>query len=377
MSGAAEASGSGLQGTALALSGGGFRATLFHIGSLRRLNELGWLPRLDRIICVSGGSIIGAWLGCRWRGLLFRDGVAVNFHEVVAAPVMELCSRRIDVASLWSFPLHFRGNGSRLGLLLGKHLFGREPLSAMCGMGEAEPLVELMATNLLSGGYVSLSARGIHDNRIGLLPQADLPVAMAVAASCALPPYFSPIVVKPDASAWQLEDGKRMLREPQMRSRMLLADGGAYDNMGMDAVLDSARTILFSDASSLFPAWKSMARDRTLQLMRSNTVMVSRLRSIRKRYLIEQRLGNPQHPQDGAYWGISTEIDNYGLEDALARDSKLSSRLAFTRTRLSSFKQEEQGRLINWGYALADAAMRRHMAAEGPAPQWPCPEHSL
>jgi NTE family protein len=34
------------QGLALCLSGGGFRAVLFHLGALRRLNELGILSRL-------------------------------------------------------------------------------------------------------------------------------------------------------------------------------------------------------------------------------------------------------------------------------------------------------------------------------------------
>lgn len=42
-------------GTALCLSGGGYRAMLFHIGVLWRLNEIGWLPKLDRISSVSGG----------------------------------------------------------------------------------------------------------------------------------------------------------------------------------------------------------------------------------------------------------------------------------------------------------------------------------
>ena len=35
------------RGWALCLSGGGFRATLFHLGSLLRLNELGVLGRLS------------------------------------------------------------------------------------------------------------------------------------------------------------------------------------------------------------------------------------------------------------------------------------------------------------------------------------------
>ncbi|MCB1220399.1 MAG: patatin-like phospholipase family protein [Planctomycetales bacterium] len=368
-----ESAGTALKGTSLSLSGGGFRATLFHLGSLTRLNELGWLPKLDRIVCVSGGSILGAWLGCRWQELRFEGDVATNLSEVVGDPLRKLCSMRIDVASLWSYPLHLRGNGSRLGLLYAKHMYGTATLAEL----PRAPQVELMATNLLTGGYVSMSARGIHDNRIGLLPMTDLPVAMAVAASCALPPYFSPIHVKSDPADWQLEDVARKLEDPRMRKRMLLADGGAYDNLGMEAVLDVNETILFSDASSLFPAWKSLARDRTLQLMRSNTVMVSRLRSLRKRYLLEQRLGNPGHPQRGAYWGISSEIEDYGLDDALATDSEQTASLAYTRTRLSRFFEEEQAQLINWGYALTDAAMRRYLNADGPTPQWPCPEHRL
>src|SRR5438128_9671293 len=47
---------------ALCLSGGGFRAALFHLGALRRLHELGVLPHVDTISCVSGGSILAAHL---------------------------------------------------------------------------------------------------------------------------------------------------------------------------------------------------------------------------------------------------------------------------------------------------------------------------
>src|SRR5919106_5969911 len=44
----------------LALSGGGFRASLFHIGVLARLAELDLLRQVEVLSCVSGGSIIGA-----------------------------------------------------------------------------------------------------------------------------------------------------------------------------------------------------------------------------------------------------------------------------------------------------------------------------
>lgn len=49
---------------ALALSGGGFRAAIFHLGVIRRLEELGIMKDVDVISSVSGGSIIAAYYVC-------------------------------------------------------------------------------------------------------------------------------------------------------------------------------------------------------------------------------------------------------------------------------------------------------------------------
>ena len=61
---------------ALCLSGGGYRAMLFHVGALWRLNEAGYLPRLDRISSVSGGSITAGVLGATWDARASTRGVA-------------------------------------------------------------------------------------------------------------------------------------------------------------------------------------------------------------------------------------------------------------------------------------------------------------
>ena len=53
----------------LALSGGGFRASFFHLGVLARLAELNVLRHVDVLSCVSGGSIVGA---CYWLVLKNR-----------------------------------------------------------------------------------------------------------------------------------------------------------------------------------------------------------------------------------------------------------------------------------------------------------------
>src|SRR6266446_4769699 len=84
-------------GTGLCLSGGGYRAMLFHLGALWRLNELGYLPKLARISSVSGGSITAGVLGMNWKHLDFdRTGVSPNFIEVVVAPIRRLASVTID-----------------------------------------------------------------------------------------------------------------------------------------------------------------------------------------------------------------------------------------------------------------------------------------
>ena len=57
-------------GIALCLSGGGYRAMVFHVGVIWRLYESGWLAKLDRVSSVSGGSIAAALLGLVWDRLI-------------------------------------------------------------------------------------------------------------------------------------------------------------------------------------------------------------------------------------------------------------------------------------------------------------------
>src|SRR5258708_35627738 len=89
------------QGVALCLSGGGYRAMLFHLGGLWRLNEEGLIRTLKRVSSVSGGSITAAVLGSRWADLKFNpSGIAQALEEALVAPVRELARHTIDVGSV-------------------------------------------------------------------------------------------------------------------------------------------------------------------------------------------------------------------------------------------------------------------------------------
>jgi NTE family protein len=85
------------RGIALSMSGRDYRMVLFHVVALRRLNELGYLPKLSRLSSVSGASVTAAVLGVNWAALGFDgNGIAQNFPKGVVDPVRYLASITID-----------------------------------------------------------------------------------------------------------------------------------------------------------------------------------------------------------------------------------------------------------------------------------------
>ena len=76
---------------ALCLSGGGYRAMVFHIGVLWRLYETGLLKTIKRISSVSGGSITAGQLALAWRDLSFGpDSVRSHFIPKFVEPLRAL-----------------------------------------------------------------------------------------------------------------------------------------------------------------------------------------------------------------------------------------------------------------------------------------------
>ena len=86
----------------LALSGGGFCATLFHLGMIRFLREAGILPQVKHITSVSGGSILAAHLVLNWQryngSLEEFDAAAAELVRFVQLDVRNRVVRRFPLA---------------------------------------------------------------------------------------------------------------------------------------------------------------------------------------------------------------------------------------------------------------------------------------
>lgn len=359
----------------LALSGGGFRATLFGLGSLWRLNDAGLLGKLDRLTSVSGGSILMGILAHRWRQLQFDNGRASNFAQVLAEPVRTFCAKTIDIgAGLAGLLVPFKTAGDFLADRYEKDLFGAAMIKDIpVADGDGNPKFIFYATNMQTGRSFRFRQDMLADYRLGISRSTNVPLAVAVAASSAFPPIFSPIVLKTDPAAWS--EGDELPNLEGLRKRIVLADGGVYDNMGLESLVDNVDIAMVSDAGAPFGIDETPAEDHIFQLDRVRDILIDQTRALRKRWLISEfRAGRKQ----GAYWGIGTLMAAYGSTPRMTGDSTVSDALEHVPTRLSSFDAKRQGHLINWGYALCDVSVRARVEPQAPmATAWPVPEWPL
>ncbi len=367
------------KGIALCLSGGGYRAMLFHLGALWRLNELGYLKKLKRISSVSGGSISAGVLGYNWSKLDFvGTGVAQQFDDKVVKPIRKLGSTTIDISAVLK-GIFFPGSiADKVGNAYSKYLFGRATLQDL----PEEPRFVINASNVQSGVLWRFMQSYMADYRVGIVENSKIKLAKAVAASSACPPFLSPLRLTLKESDFVSDSGKDLQFKP-FTTNIVLTDGGVYDNLGLETAWKRYDTILVSDAGGQMQAEAKPKRGWFRHTFRVRSITDNQVRALRKRQLIEsfklrkKMLEQGENPQsdlfrlttrDGAYWGIRTDITHYELADALDCPIDKTTELASIQTRLKRLDSKTQECLINWGYAVCDAAMRKHVDTTLPIP---------
>jgi predicted acylesterase/phospholipase RssA len=222
----------------LALSGGGFRATLYHLGLVRFLRDAGVLPSVSHITAVSGGSIFAAHLCLNWDRYNSSpgefDAAASELLSFVRMDVRNRILRRYPLGFPLRWPRRLLGRSirklTRTGLLewhYEKYLFGDISLFEL----PEKPQLHILATNLSEGCLCSFNRNGLMmvrrqpgtTFRIDRIHVGLATVAMAVTASSAFPGFFPPLeLTGADVGATAGEFG-----------RQAYTDGGVFDNLGV------------------------------------------------------------------------------------------------------------------------------------------------
>ncbi|TGE06476.1 patatin-like phospholipase family protein [Hymenobacter fodinae] len=334
----------------LALSGGGYRAAAFHLGTLRKLHEMGRLASIDVISTISGGSITGA-------AYCLHQGTFEEFYDQMIQAL--LCCNVIRRALLsWSFVrfllvvLAFLVPSGALlfthwapfslvplvGLVLVvlRYQFRLLPVSreieqaydAFFFQGQtlqhlrSTPILAIGTSNLQTGRPFTFSREWMADSTYAYyqppvhFDAADFPVARAVAASSCVPFAFTPITI--DA---------KYFREPADASRAQpqLIDGGVYDNQGIQKLTQAnsryeCNTIVVSDAGAgLSPLGSRQYPNTAALLLRTVDLFMHRIKNAQMMANLFQRA--TEHSKCVAYLSLGWQLKNSipGFIDNLAQ----------------------------------------------------------
>lgn len=350
---------------ALCLSGGGLRATLYHLGVIKALRACHIegdraIDRIDHVYAVSGGSILAGHMLMQWEA--YRDPDEAVFKSASDALIAFARSNIRDrVLRRWflqAVPRRlwqaWRRNPAsvRTQLLQSSYerLLGGVNIGACYPDGRRVPRFHFLSTDFKTGELCAFSGVNLEiEDRKGQCTATgcgNVKLAAAVAASSAFPPLFPPVLLPPD----------HLSHPPGIRFReaLLLSDGGVYDNMGIEKLQklfardDShPRIALISDAGAPF---RVTAR-------KSYSMIVGR--NIRASDILMNRISDFTARSIDAM----TKIDDVVIPiTARVRNSRLNfpnqQLLRLVRTDLDIFDADIAMMLVDHGEAVALASLR-------------------
>jgi NTE family protein len=330
-------------GIALSMSGGGYRALVFHLGALHRLNEVGLLRRIERISSVSGGSLAAAALALGWSKLEFdQSGKAKNFVNEIGKPILRLASTSIDTKAILMGLLPFQSTAKQAAKAFDKFLCSNASLQDL----PDSPRFVFVATSLQTGSIWRFSKAYGADYRVGQWKQPNLPLSTVLSASAGFPPFLSPCEISVPANAITKMEGNDLHEEPFI-SKLVLTDGGVYDNLGLEPVWKRYKNLLISDGGALTLPTAEPKINWLSQALRVNSIALQQVIFLRRRYM---RDANIMKERNVAFWSISEpNSDKQSMSNILTAEE--AAQAAVIPTRLKGLSQVEQRLLLRSGYA--------------------------
>jgi NTE family protein len=342
----------------LCLSGGGYRAALFHLGVLRRLNELGVLSQITNISSVSGGSIIAAHLAATVKPWPKFGETFPDWEEKVAQPFRKFTSG--DIRTIPNLKMLLPWNFFRKGYNT-KQLANQYLRLTDLKLAElpATPNFTFCATDMVFGVNWEFEREYIGDFQAGYArTPADLPLAFAVAASSCFPPVFRPLPVELAADRFRGGAAKKRKDYKELVESIRLTDGGNYDNLGSEpAWKKNTRYVLVSDGGGVFRY--EPRNDWFWQLFRYIGISSLQANSLRKRWHMAN-VSNPAEGYGGTYMGINSVYKNDPALPAYSEDL-VEEVIARIRTDMDAFSDAEREVLENHGYLIAESQIQRKL----------------
>ncbi len=385
---------------ALALSGGGFRATVYHLGVMARLAEDRALEDVSFISTVSGGSLC---TGLVYALNHFAWPNSTDYLNQVVPEARRLITS-FDLQSalilrvLRRFWTAFETRADDLSALLQEHWKVTARLSDL----PPHPRWMINASCYESSKNWRFERWRMGDYVFGYSHDTQLPLSDAIAASAAFPGLVGALKLKTSdrkwyryGSDWKEETAVMAKADPEAGKTVPIKppcpdvhlwDGGVYDNHGLEGLMDNNTGwregidfLIVSDAagrpkidSAGQPIMEPYRPGYRALLHISSGIMMNQVRSLRTRAIIE-RFRN--HQDRGVF--LQTGSTCHGtLERAkkdpadferLCADTLTASEAQAVAEMSTSISKLEPGifdRVFRHGFEVADYALDTYYGAQ-------------
>jgi NTE family protein len=328
----------------IALSGGGFRAAAFHLGTLNKLKELGILDRAEVISAISGGAIIGGYYGLHFRNYQsFKDTfyaklltinlvrqICFNKRFILVNAIIlgiiigsAFLSKSLFVLTFfavaicgWKWQFSILPISNIIEKLYDQHFFNDTTLTNL----PDKPLIAINATNLQTARLFTFSKNKMEDSgyiyKAGKPIRFDntyFPISKAVMASTCVPHFFSPVKI---SSKYFVDQSDCIKCDPQ------LVDGGIYDNQGLHKLTQVGSSyecdiVIVSDAGDKLP-YEKKYNNTFLLLLRTVEIFMQRIKFLQMIKNIYQPAKNIKE-RSTAYFSLGWDLKNCipGFIDAM------------------------------------------------------------
>jgi len=379
----------------LSLSGGGYRAAAFHLGTLQKLHQLKIIEKIDVISTISGGSIIGAYYGLNKDNFeQFENGIKNRLNQstiqsIILTPRFVISS--IILLSLLFLIVFFVFTDlawlSPVIMILCLFLFARFqyillPLSKIVervydkmffnhkSLSDlpVSPEIVINATNLETTTLFSFSKRKMEDssykfkrNKEKLFKHEFFPISTAVAASTCVPVFFSP--VKIDRKYYNTPSNYNSV-SPN------LVDGGVYDNQGIHKITQTGssyecQVIISSDAGNILP-FENKYYNVLAVLLRTSDIFMRRIKSLQ--FIHNIYLNKSDKKRQIAYFSLGWDVENcvIGFADNLIKGNIIDEVIKAHNIPLSIIDKDKKDEIIAF---MKGVIMYEEIISSNPPPE--------
>lgn len=302
----------------LALSGGGIRAAIFHLGALAYLAHTKLFKQISSISSVSGASLVMGLIlatnGNRWPSETeFVNTILPKMRRLI----LDNCIQSTALRRLPFSPRYWRHRVN----LLAKILEERWGIHGNLQDLPRRPYWEINCTTFETGNNFRLRRDYMGDSQIGYVQNPTLPISHVIAASAAFPVLIGPYILQTkDLRFTKHKHGGPVV---QTDAHYTLWDGGVYDNLGLDALFTPLRGmdreidfIVVSNASASIGHMQRRGNISPANLRRLLEISTNQVDVLRSQQVLSSIIANGR----GLYFKIGYTAEHIAARLGLSQD---------------------------------------------------------